>query len=90
MVYLAIIGTGGNQRVVERIPNGSVSFAMSIICLLLQRLPIGIENSSRVSSEQRDLLGEFSSLFKRNDRKGTATTGLPVHSQILRVDLSRG
>jgi hypothetical protein len=78
MIYLAIVGTGCNQRVIERIPNGPVSFVMVIVCLLLERLPIGIENGGRVSSEQWDLLGEFSSLFKRDDCKGTTTAGLPV------------
>lgn len=51
--------------------------------------PVGIQHSSSVSTEQRYLVGELAALVYGDDSESTTTTRLPVHGDVLGVDLAR-
>jgi hypothetical protein len=52
-------------------------------------LPVGVQNHCGVATEQRDALWKLASLLERDDGESTATTGFPIDSKMLRVDLFR-
>lgn len=83
---LAIIGTGGYQRVVEGMP-GPVS-TLSSRASGVRYIPICIEYNGSVSSEEGYLLGDSASFFNRNDCECTTSTGIPIHCDVLGICLN--
>lgn len=65
-------GVGGS--LISRYPAGNV--------------PVCVKNGGGMAPEEGHLIGELPSLIERNDGKGTATAGLPVHGEVFRVDLA--
>ena len=66
----AIVGSGCNHMVVERVP-------------------VGVEDGCGVAAEERDLVRELAALLERDDCKCAATASLPVDRKELGVGLSR-
>ena len=51
--------------------------------------PVGIEDGSRVATEQGHDIGQLSTLIDGDDSKGTTTAGLPIDRQVLGVGLDQ-
>lgn len=52
--------------------------------------PVGIQDSSGVTAEEGNALGQLATLGKRNDGESTTTTGFPVHGKVVGVRLVEG
>lgn len=52
-------------------------------------LPVGVEDSGSVATEQRDALWELSGFVEGDDSKGTTTAGLPIEREVFGVNLYR-
>lgn len=50
-------------------------------------IPISIQNSRSMATEQRHLIRQLSSLAQGNNRKGTSTRGIPIDREIFGVGL---
>ena len=50
-------------------------------------VPVGVEDGSRVATEERQLVGGAAALVDGNDSKGAATAGFPVDGDVLGVGL---
>jgi hypothetical protein len=62
----------------------SAVYPHSIPCATV---PVGVENSSSVAAEERQLVGSSAALIDGNDCKGATTTGFPVDRDVFRVGL---
>jgi hypothetical protein len=51
------------------------------------RIPVGVENSSGVPAEERDLVGSSAALINGNDSKSASTAGFPIDCDVLGVGL---
>lgn len=82
---LSILGSGSDDVVVEGVP----------VCLSANArepgargtIPIGIEDSSGVSAEQRDLVRHLSSLFQGDDGERATTRGIPIDGEEFGIGL---
>lgn len=68
---LAIVGSRGDEGVVER-------------------TPVGVEDSSSVATEQGELFGQLSTLVHRDNSKGTAAASFPIDREVFGVGLYYG
>lgn len=57
---------------------------------VVEGVPVGVEDGSRVAAEERYLVGHLALLVERYDGEGAAAAGLPIDRQVLGVDLSDG
>lgn len=82
---LSILGSGSDDVVVEGVPaclSASVQEPRA-----RGTIPIGIEDSSGVSTKQRDLVRHLSSLFQGDDGERAATRRVPIDGEEFGVGL---
>jgi hypothetical protein len=87
--YLAIVGARSDDRVVEGVPVNGRQGGVRLESEVGLGAPVGVEDGSRVATEQGQDVGELSTLIDRNDSKGTATAGLPIDREVLGVGLDQ-
>ena len=55
--------------------------------MVVEGVPIGVEDGSGVTAEKGDLVGEFTALVERDDRKGAPAAGFPIDREVFGVGL---
>jgi hypothetical protein len=54
---------------------------------VVERVPVGVEDGSRVAAEERYLVGDLALLVERDDGEGASAAGLPIDRQVLGIGL---
>ncbi len=81
--YLPIIGAGGDNSIIERIPN-RVSAVFGATGLYP---PVCVQHRPSVSSKERDLLRQATFLVDWYDCEGASTAGFPIDGKIFWICL---
>ncbi len=85
---LAIVGSGGNDSVIEGVPlwqKGQTEVVQGQAHVRVS--PVGVQDGGSVAAEQGYLVGELSALIEGYDCECASTAGVPIDSEILGVGL---
>lgn len=85
--YLAIISTRCEQTVVKWAPAALLSRILTSLHRIDQTIPISIQHGSRMSSEERNQIGQLAALADRDNSERAAAARFPVDRDVLGIRL---